>query len=263
MTRSPTRRAVATGALATTLLLPTIAAGRTVRPTVLMIATSVGAMPDGRPTGLWLSELMTPYWTFLDAGLDVTMASIAGGAPPVDPRSLEGPRGRGPSVDRFEASAEARRRYDAMPPLDEVADRGFDVVFLRGGHGTMWDFRGSDTLRGLVEAQDRRGAVVAALCHGPAGLLDARRADGTHILAGRAATGFTNAEEDTVDLTAAMPYLLETEMRGQDARFTSADPFEPHAVRAGNLVTGQNPASAAMTADAVLAALTHGHSASR
>ncbi|BDG74419.1 dimethylallyltransferase [Roseomonas fluvialis] len=222
---------------------------------VLAISTSVGRQPDGRPTGLWMSELTTPYWAFVDAGFEVQLASIAGGRPPVDPRSMAGPRGRGPSVDRFEAAPGAMARFNDTPVLQPESGDGFDAVFLAGGHGTMWDFRGNATLRTVVERAFRRGAVVAAVCHGPAGLLDATDERGQPILRGRRATGFTNAEEDAVELTAAMPYLLEDEMRRLGARFEAAANFAPFTVQDGNLITGQNPASAAPIGDLIVAAL--------
>lgn len=224
-------------------------------PQVAMISTSVGWMPDGKPTGLWMAELTTPYWAFMDAGFEVRLASVAGGAPPVDERSMAGPRGRGVSVDRFERSSTAMARFQSMPAVAALDPSRFNAVFLCGGHGTMWDFCESAGIRRVVENLDRRGAVVAAVCHGPAGLLTATRPDGSSILAGRRATGFTNAEEDAVQLTASMPYLLETVMKRLGARFEATANFQPFAVRDGNLITGQNPASAAPIAELVVAAL--------
>jgi putative intracellular protease/amidase len=220
-----------------------------------MISTSVARMPDGKPTGLWLSELTTPYWVFHDAGFEIQLASVAGGEPPVDARSMTGPRGRGPSVDRFERSERAMAQFRSMPAVATLDPGRFDAVFLCGGHGTMWDFRESADIRRMVENLDRRGAVVAAVCHGPAGLLAATRPDGSSILAGRRVTGFKDAEEDAVELTASVPYLLETEMKRLDARFEAAANFQPFALRDGNLITGQNPASAAPIAELVIAAL--------
>jgi putative intracellular protease/amidase len=248
--------AAAASAVSQALLAPS--SGRatpTVPRRILMVSTSIATKPDGRPTGLWLSELTTPYFLFRDAGVDVTMASMTGGPPPVDPRSMAGPRGRGPSVERFERSADAMAAFRAMPALASIVAERFDAVFLCGGHGTMWDFRESAALGAAVTAIDARGGVVAALCHGPAGLLSARRADGRSILEGRRATGFTDAEEAAVGLTDAVPYLLETEMRRLGARFEVAANFQPHAIRDGAFVTGQNPASAEATARFTLEAL--------
>ncbi len=222
---------------------------------IAMIATSVGTRPDGSPTGLWFSELTAPYWAFVDAGFAVDFASVTGGAPPIDPRSMTGPRGRGASVDRFEASPSAMAALAATPPLARLDAADYDALFLCGGHGTMWDFRESAALTRLVEAVDRDGGVVAAVCHGPAGLLPAIRADGRSFVEGRRVTGFSNAEEDAVALTEVMPYLLEDELRRLGGSYTSAAIFEPHAVRDGRLVTGQNPASAGATAALTMEAL--------
>jgi putative intracellular protease/amidase len=142
-----------------------------------------------------------------------------------------------------------------MPAVGSLDPAVYDAVFLCGGHGTMWDFRESTTLARMVENIDRRGGVVSALCHGPAGLLTANRADGRPLVLGRRVTGFSNAEEDAVDLTEAMPYLLEDEIRRLGGHYVSAPNFESHAVRDGRLVTGQNPASARLTAELTLAAL--------
>jgi putative intracellular protease/amidase len=208
------------------------------RGRVLLVSTSVAQKPDGRPTGLWMSELTTPYWLFSDAGLQVAMASRGGGA----------------SVSRFEHSGAAQQAFRSMPALAALGAEIFDAVFFCGGHGTMWDF-GTAAVRQAVERHAHAGAVVAALCHGPAALIDARSADGRPLVAGRRITGFTEREEDAVELTAAVPFLLETELRRLGARFENAANFRAHAVRDGNLVTGQNPASAEGTAQFVLEAL--------
>lgn len=257
------RRSVLTGIGGTVLLSATskarIATAQTRDATrtahIAMISTSVGAKPDGTPTGLWFSELTTPYWAFVDAGLSVDFASIAGGAPPLDPRSMTGPRGRGPSVDRFEASSEAKAAFNTMQAVRRLDPASYDAVFLCGGHGTMWDFRESTALAQMIETIDRAGGVVAAVCHGPAGLLTATRDDGRPLVDGRRVTGFSNAEEDAVNLTDAMPYLLEDELRRLGGNYVSAPNFKPHAIRDGRLVTGQNPASAGPTAELTIAAL--------
>ena len=168
---------------------------------------------------------------------------------------MTGPRGRGPSVDRFEASDTAMQAFRTMPAVETLDAAAYDAVFLCGGHGTMWDFRESPAIRRLVETIDRRGALISAVCHGPAGLLSALGQDGRPLVEGRRVTGFTNAEEAAVDLTDAVPYLLETALRRLGARFEAGANFQPKVVRDGNLITGQNPASAGPMADLVTAVL--------
>jgi putative intracellular protease/amidase len=222
---------------------------------VLAVITSTARKPDGRPTGLWLSELASPYWALVDAGFTVDMVSILGGTPPIDPRSMTGPRGRGPSVERFEAASDVRARFQATSQLTQNSGDGYDAVFLTGGHGTMWDFRESEALRAVVERAWQRGATVAAVCHGPAGLLAAVDETGAPIVRGRRVTGFTNAEEDAVQLTQSLPYLLETELDRLGGHFESAANFQPNVIVDGRLITGQNPASAGPIGGALVSAL--------
>ncbi|MEL7465400.1 MAG: type 1 glutamine amidotransferase domain-containing protein [Pseudomonadota bacterium] len=221
----------------------------------LFVLTSVGEMPGlGRPTGWYADEFATPFFALRDAGLSIDVASIKGGAAPVDPKSLGSDDDRKPNVARMladDVAAELR----ATTPIAEVDGAGYDIVFLPGGHGVMWDFAQSEALAGVVSAAFQRGAVVGAVCHGPAGLLGAVDAKGASILKGRSVNGFTDAEERAVELDDAMPYLLETRMRAAGGVFENAGLFEAHAVRDGTLVTGQNPASVGRVADLLLEAL--------
>lgn len=223
------------------------------RPRILMVLTSTARMgTDGEPTGLWLEEFTTPYWAFVDAGAEVTVASTAGGKVPVDPRSL---------ADEPPPESVARLRAEAPGLLDDTAavdvldPLAYDAVFLPGGHGTMWDLPRSAALAGLIGAAWRNGKVVAAVCHGPAGLIAARDAEGEPLVAGRRVTAFTNAEERAAGLAEAVPFLLESQLAEQGALFEAADPFQPHAIADGRLITGQNPASSGPAAQLVLDAL--------
>jgi putative intracellular protease/amidase len=246
---------LAGAALLGTAALSTRARAAARRPRIAMVITSTAKKPNGMDTGLWMAELTTPYWAFVDAGFDVALYSIAGGEPPIDPRSVNLLRGLTASVRRFKGHEGAMAAYRQTARIDAFDAKQADAIFLCGGHGTMFDFRDSAALIGAVEAVDRQGGLVAAICHGPAGLLGARRADGRPFVEGRAVTGFTDAEEDAVKLTQAVPFLLETELRKAGARFVGAPNFEAHALRSGNLVTGQNPASAERTAALVVEAL--------
>lgn len=223
------------------------------RPRILMVLTSTATMGEGgEPTGLWLEEFATPYWTFVDAGAEVTVASTAGGKVPLDPRSLADDP---PSASAARLAAEAPGLLARTVAVDALDAAAFDAVFLPGGHGTMWDLPESAALARLIGAAWREGKVVAAVCHGPAGLLAARDAEGGPLVEGRRVAAFTNAEEDAVGLTEAVPFLLETRLAEQGALIDKAEPFAPHAVADGRLITGQNPASSAPTAKLVLDAL--------
>ena len=228
-----------------------------VQPRILIVATSASEMTNGEATGIWLEELTTPFYAFADAGAEVTLASIKGGEIPVDQRSVA-PKGENDaSVERYLEDADAQARVAASDPVsDYVSNQGaFDAIFLPGGHGTMFDYPESAELTALIEAFDRAGKVVSAVCHGPAGLVSAKKSDGTPLVAGRRVAAFTDSEEHAVGLQNAVPFLLESRLKGLGAIVSPAPDFQAHAVRDGTLVTGQNPASAEDTAALVMEAL--------
>jgi putative intracellular protease/amidase len=157
-------------------------------------------------------------------------------------------------VQRFMDDAEAMAQIENTLPITSVDEAVYDIVFLPGGHGTMWDFPESEALASVVGKAFERGAVVGAVCHGPAGLVGARRADGEPIVKGRKVNSFTDAEEKAVGLAETVPFLLESRLREFGAKFEGTENFQPYAVRDGNLVTGQNPPSSDVIAEEVLAA---------
>jgi len=223
---------------------------------ILIVVTSHDRLGStGDQTGFWLEELAAPYYVFTDAGMAVDIASPRGGAAPYDPKSLDRTDSRPKAVERFLADAEAKGKVEASLKLDAIAPGAYDAVFVAGGHGTMWDLPDSAALARLLGETFDRGAAVAAVCHGPAGLVSARRKDGKPIVDGRKLTGFTNAEEEAVKLTGVVPFLLESRLRELGGIFTGGPLFQAHAVRDGNLVTGQNPASSERAAELVLEAL--------
>ncbi|WP_379920491.1 type 1 glutamine amidotransferase domain-containing protein [Erythrobacter sp. R86502] len=223
---------------------------------ILMIATSADRMiPGTEPTGVWLEELTTPYYAFRDAGAEVTLASIKGGAIPVDQRSVNADGENDASVERYLKDDDLKAEVANTPVFTTIDPQGYDALFLPGGHGTMFDYPGSEELARMVERFDREGKIFAAVCHGPAGLVSAKKPDGTPLVAGRRVAAFTDSEERAVGLDEAVPFLLETRMKELGARHESGPDFQPFGVRDGNLVTGQNPASATRTAELVMEAL--------
>jgi len=216
---------------------------------VLFVVTSAAALPGGHPTGVWLQEFAVPYIALAEVGITVTVASPCGGPAPIDPAS---------GLDE-QARTEWRAALEALPTtatLASVFASAFEAIFLPGGHGPMIDLAVDPVLARLVEAFDRAGKPIVALCHGPAGLLMATGANGRPLLEGRKATGFTNGEEQLAGLAKAVPFLLETRMREAGALFEHAlVPGGCHLVRDGGLITGQNPASSEAVARALAEAL--------
>lgn len=132
----------------------------------------------------------------------------------------------------------------------------YAAVLYAGGHGTMWDFANSHTIDRITAQIYENGGIVAAVCHGPAALVNAKLSSGKFLIEGRRVTGFTNAEEDAAKLTEVMPFLLQTAMEKQNAKFESAPLWQKNVVVDGHLVTGQNPASAAGVGEAIVRLLT-------
>jgi putative intracellular protease/amidase len=213
---------------------------------ILMVLTSHDTFgTTGRPTGFWLEELVVPLRAFRDAGLAVDLTSVRGGRPPIDPASTADTV-TDPGLDAMLTST---------APLASVDPADYDAVFLVGGHGTMWDFPDDESLARLVGAIGRTG-VVAAVCHGAAGLLGATTSTGDPLVAGRTVTGFSDAEEVLAGAMAALPFSLEQRLKNLGAVVEVGEPFTPTVRRDGRLLTGQNPASSAGVAAAVIDALT-------
>ncbi|MEM8591533.1 MAG: type 1 glutamine amidotransferase domain-containing protein [Pseudomonadota bacterium] len=222
------------------------------KPRILIVATSAAQMYNGEPTGVWLEELTTPYYAFKDSGAPVVLASVSGGVIPIDARSVSSAGENDASVERYLSDAAAQNALATTKAASDFTADDFDILFLPGGHGTMFDYPQSEALAALVEAFDRAGKVVAAVCHGPAGLVSAKTIDGAPLVADRTVAGFTNSEEHAVGLEDAVPFLLETRLAELGANYRSGPDFQPFAVRDRNLVTGQNPASATRTAELAL-----------
>lgn len=226
-------------------------------PKILIITTSHANLGDtDKATGLWIEELTTPYYAFVDAGASVTVASMAGGAVPIDPGSQKAEGENPPSVERFRADEMAQKAIAHTPALKDVDASAYDAVFLPGGHGTMWDLPKSDLLAKVVSQTLADGRVMAAVCHGPAGLVAARTEAGEPVVKGRKMTAFTDSEESAVGLTETVPFLLESKLRELGAEIHTVGDFEAYAVADGNLITGQNPASSEQVAQKVLSAIT-------
>ena len=221
---------------------------------ILMVLTSHDRLGDtGEKTGFWLEEFAAPYYVFIDAGAQVTVASPNGGQPPIDPKS-EDPSNRTPAQDRFKGDADAQAVLANTHRLDSVSADDFDAVFYPGGHGPLWDLAEDPTSIRLIERFADAGKPVAAVCHAP-GVLRHVKHDGEPLVKGRRVTGFTNSEEEAVKLTKVVPFLVEDELKRLGGRYEKAGDWQSFSIVDGRLVTGQNPASSEATAEALLGLL--------
>lgn len=225
-------------------------------PRILMIVTSNARMGDtGQATGVWAEELATPYYALTDAGVEVELASPAGGPAPIDPASVKAKGENDAVIERFLADATLQRRIASTRKVGELDAAAYDAIFFPGGHGTMWDLPNDAEVKSLVEAAYAKHKIIASVCHGAAGLVAAEGPDGKPIVQGRRVNSFTDAEEAAAGLTQVVPFRLETRLRELGARFESAANWQAYAVRDGQLITGQNPQSSARVAQYVLEAL--------
>lgn len=205
----------------------------------------------GQKTGFWLEEFASPYYEFIDNGYDVTIASPKGGRPPVDPKSLQ-PENQTESTKRFQADKPANEKLGNSLVLKEVSSDDYISLFLPGGHGPMWDLSQDNDLKRIVEDFYNKDKIISAVCHGPAGLLQATDKNGYSILKNKRVTGFTNEEEQTVKLDKIVPFSLERRMKELGGNFEKTENFKPFVIHDGQIITGQNPASAFVAARKVI-----------
>jgi putative intracellular protease/amidase len=219
---------------------------------VLMVLTSHDTLGNtGRKTGFWLEELAAPYYVFKDAGMDIVLASPAGGQPPLDPKSNE-PSFQTEMTHRFEADAAATAQLAATVRLDTVDQADFDTVFYPGGHGPLWDLAEDRHSIALIEAFIAANKPVALVCHAPGVLRHVKTAAGRPLVEGRKVSGFTNTEEEGVGLTEVVPFLVEDELRKLGGDYSKGPDWASYVVRDGLLITGQNPGSSAAAAALLL-----------
>lgn len=221
---------------------------------VLAVVTSTPSYQKvGYRTGLWLGELTHFYDVLTEAGHEVVIASIDGGRVPIDPESLSTVMLKlGGTGDRYQDRAFMDLLEDT-PSVESLTGEAYDAVYLTGGHGVMFDFPHSVELANILAATYERGAIVSAVCHGPAGLLNVRLSDGTHLLEGKKVTGFSWPEEKLAGRDDYVPFRLDEALEANGAKYKKAlRPLAEKVVTDGNLVTGQNPTSAEGVAKEVL-----------
>ncbi|AOK55853.1 dimethylallyltransferase [Burkholderia stagnalis] len=225
---------------------------------LLFVLTSHDTLGStGEKTGFWLEEFAAPYYVLKDAGADITLASIAGGQPPLDPKSADAAF-QTDATRRFDADAAARAALAATLKLSDVSIDDFDAVFYPGGHGPLWDLAEDADSIALIERAVATAKPVAAVCHAPGVLRHAKAPDGKPLVAGKSVTGFSNSEEELVGLTNVVPFLVEDELKANGGRYSKTNDWDPYVAIDGLLITGQNPASSELAAKALLDVLKQG-----
>jgi putative intracellular protease/amidase len=215
---------------------------------ILMVLTSHGDLGGVRKTGYYVPEAAHPYEVFKAQGYTLDFVSPKGGEPPKDGFNADG-------AAQVEFLEENKDKLTSTLTPDQVNPDNYHAIFYAGGHGTMWDFPNNTRLAELASSIYKKGGVVAAVCHGPAALVNVRLSNGEFLVKGKKVAAFTNAEEEAVKLTNVVPFLLETKLVERGAHHVPAPNFAANVQTSERLVTGQNPASARGVAEAVVKVL--------
>jgi putative intracellular protease/amidase len=216
----------------------------TMTKSILIVVTNHSEINEDKKTGIWLSEFAEAYLGFKNKGYHVTVASPLGGIAPVDPSSVD----KNTSVRFLDTS----KYLDNTVGLDTVSVKDYDAIFLPGGHGTMFDLPENHKLQQLLRDFYEEDKIVAAVCHGPAGLVGATLSNGQPLVAGLRVNAFTDREEADTTLAPLLPFLLESKLRDLGAVFVAAPNWSTHFEVDGNLITGQNPQSTLAVTHAVI-----------
>mmetsp|Transcript_7495 Transcript_7495/g.15648 ORF Transcript_7495/g.15648 Transcript_7495/m.15648 type:complete len:228 (-) Transcript_7495:2095-2778(-) len=220
---------------------------------IVFVCTSAPEL-NGHPTGLWIEELAAPYYAFLEKGYEVIISSPKGGPIPIDGGSVS-PDFFTEASKKFMHDAEAVGKLSHSVKLSTI-DFGkgdIDAIYLAGGHGTGTDFVDDADMKSAIEGLLASDKIVAAVCHGVIGLCQCTTSDGTTpLVSGKNVTGFSDTEEEAVQLTKLVPYLLETKLKEQGAKYEKGGDWSSQVCVDGKLVTGQNPQSSDGCAEAVI-----------
>lgn len=222
---------------------------------VLFVLTSHDQLGDtGKKTGFWIEEFASPYYYLTDREVEVTLASPAGGQPPIDPTS-DKPENQTEATVRFKSDEALQQKLSRTLPLADVSADDFDAVFYPGGHGPLWDLAENEDSATLIQTFYSLQKPVAFVCHAPAALKNVKDDKGEPLVKGKNVTGFTNAEEDLVQLTEVVPFLVEDMLKEKGGIYSKSGDFEPYTLEDGLLITGQNPASSEKVAELLLGQL--------
>lgn len=222
---------------------------------ILFVLTSHDQLGDtGKKTGFWVEEFAAPYYALLDKGATITVATPKGGQAPIDPSS-DTEDAQTKDTKRFKDDKAAQDVIANTKVLSDLDASDFDAVFYPGGHGPLWDLANDVTSVKLIEAFNEQEKPIAFVCHAPAALKRVSGTDGNPLVKGKKVTAFTNSEEEAVQLTNVVPFLVEDMLQENGGIYSKKEDWAAYAVQDGNLITGQNPASSELVAEKLLAAL--------
>jgi putative intracellular protease/amidase len=225
---------------------------------VLFVLTSHSELGDtGEKTGFWIEEFASPYYVLADTGAEITLASPAGGQPPVDPKSEEADA-QSASTQRFYKDVEVIHQVANTLKLSDVDFNDHDAVFYPGGHGPLWDLATDKTSIKLIEDFYNSQKPIAFVCHAPAALVNVKAENGQPLVKGKKVTGFADTEEEAVGLTEVVPFMLEAELTKLGAHYSKGADWGSFTQHDGLLITGQNPASSEAVANLLLKTLRGG-----
>lgn len=232
---------------------PASAESPIIKKKILIVLTSHGTLGStGKPTGYYLPELTHPLYALKNAGFAFDIATPNGGEAPMDPKSkkLDDPENK-----KFVEDPQMMHLVEHTQKLSDVNALPYRAILFPGGHGPMWDLANDAQSQKLVREVYEGGGIVAAVCHGPAALANVKLTDGKFLVEGKKLTAFTNDEEAAVQLSKVVPFLLESKLVSHGAQFKKADVWKDNVIRDGQLITGQNPASAKSLGDELVKAL--------
>ncbi|MGB3606183.1 MAG: type 1 glutamine amidotransferase domain-containing protein [Psychroserpens sp.] len=222
---------------------------------ILFVLTSHSTLGDtGKKTGFWVEEFANPYYTLLDKGAHITLATPQGGAAPIDPSS-ETEDAKTDATNRYYKDDEAKKRIANTEKLSNMNPADFDAVFYPGGHGPLWDLANDKDSMALIETFYNQNKPVAFVCHAPAALKNVKHSNGDALVNGKNVTGFTNSEEEAVGLKDVVPFLVEDMLKANGGQYSKSHDWAAYAIKDGNLITGQNPASSHLVAEKLLESL--------
>lgn len=201
-------------------------------------------------TGFWIEEFASPYYYLADKDVEITIASPKGGQPPIDPKS-ELPDFQTPATERFNKDSELQEKLANSLALATVNENDFDAVFYPGGHGPLWDLAKDENSINLIESFYTNNKPVGAVCHAPA-VFKKTTINEEPLVKNKKVTGFSNTEEEAVQLTNVVPFLVENMLQENGGTYSKAEDWHPYAIEDGNLITGQNPASSELVAELLL-----------